>query len=264
MTREIRRGFELSAHAVRFVRSRRPVIDGVDLRLVPGTITALVGPNGAGKSTLLHILAGVDTPSGGGVTLDGRPLTSVRPRERARTLALVEQDANTEMGLSCFDVALLGRTPHVGPLGAPDPEDAAFAMSALVRCGVGHLARRPFQRISGGERQRVMIARALAQDPTVMILDEPTNHLDIGAQLDVFRMLREFSSDGLTVVVAVHDLNLALRHADIAILIDDGRVVAAGRSHDVLTPGRIRRVYGVEAEILVDSRGSRHLGFVTQ
>jgi iron complex transport system ATP-binding protein len=224
------------------------ILHGIDL-VVPGTgLTALVGPNGSGKSTLLRRLSGVETPTSGTVLLDGADLHALGRRERARRIAVVEQEAASELALTCLEVAMLGRMPHQGLLGATSREDRGIATDALARAGAQAWADRSFSSLSGGERQRVRLAAALAQEPSILVLDEPTNHLDVRASLETIALLRTLADDGVTVVAALHDLTLA-GWADHVALIADGRLAAAGPVADVLTAERIGAVYDVRAHV---------------
>jgi len=224
-----------------------PILDGVDARVPAGAVTAVVGPNGAGKSTLLRALVGA-LPSGGTVLLGGTDLGRLAPRERARRMALVEQDSSAPVTREVLDVVLLGRTPHRPRWGADSGSDVEIAEAALARAGASGLTDRDFSTLSGGERQRVHLARALAQEPAVLLLDEPTNHLDVAAQLDVLALARELAADGVAVLAALHDLNHALRYADQVVVMAGGRVVAAGAPGDVLTGALVSSVYNVAAE----------------
>ncbi|MFH5822456.1 ABC transporter ATP-binding protein [Georgenia sp. AZ-5] len=225
------------------------ILDGVDAAVPAGAVSAVVGPNGSGKSTLLRLLVGALSPDAGAVLLSGTDLGRLSRRERARRLALVEQDSPAEVAHEVLDVVLLGRTPH-RRWGADAPEDLAVARRALARAGAGALEGRSFATLSGGERQRVHLARALAQEPGVLLLDEPTNHLDVAAQLDLLGLTRELAAEGVTVLAALHDLNHALRYCDHVLVLDRGRVVAAGHPHDVLTAELVGAVYGVRARRL--------------
>jgi iron complex transport system ATP-binding protein len=219
-------------------------------------LTALVGPNGAGKSTLIRLLAGVQAPTTGAVTYDGATLLR---RERARTIALVEQDATTELALTVREVVALGRIPHAGLLG---PIDTTTVDAALTRTGLTPLATRQFASLSGGERQRVHLARALAQEPRVLVLDEPTNHLDVAAQLRTLDLLRAEAAAGTAVLAALHDLNLAASWATTVVMLHEGRVVATGTPADVLTAERISAVYGVTATVVENPvTGTALIGF---
>jgi iron complex transport system ATP-binding protein len=230
------------------------IVDRVDLEVPEGSFTALVGPNGAGKSTLLRALAAVQSPVSGAVEFDGRDLLGMPRRERARTVALVEQDADTSVTMRVDAVVALGRHPHES-LWSSVRDSEAIVSAVLETAGATHLAERDFSTLSGGERQRVLLARALAQEPRLLLLDEPTNHLDVAAQLSTLGLVRGLARDGLTVVAAMHDLTLAATYCDRVIVLMGGRVVGSGPVLAVLEPGLIRDVYGVDATVLdVDGR----------
>lgn len=226
------------------------IIDGVDCVAPPGALTALIGPNGSGKSTLLLALASVLAASHGSMLFDGAELGTMPRRQRAQTVALVEQDASTELSLSVTDVVGLGRIPHQGMFADESSADRSVARSALEAVGMTGFADRDITTLSGGERQRVLLAKALAQEPSLLLLDEPTNHLDISAQLDTLTLLRTLAERGVTVVAALHDLTLAAGWSDHVIVLAGGRVVASGPTLDTLTPHLIDEVYGVRAEIV--------------
>ena len=233
------------------------ILDGVDAAVPAGSVSAVVGPNGSGKSTLLRVLVGALPADTGAVLLSGRDLGRVTRRERAREMALVEQDAAADVSLDVLDVVLLGRTPHRPRWGADSAADLDIARRAMDRSGAAALAGRDLATLSGGERQRVHLARALAQEPSLLLLDEPTNHLDVGAQLAVLGLARELAADGVTVLAALHDLNHALRYCDHVLVLDAGRVVAAGDPRAVLTEELVGRVYGVRAHRI--SAGGREI-----
>ena len=226
------------------------IVDGVDCSAPAGSVTGLLGPNGSGKSTLLRLVAGVQALDAGTVSLAGTDLLATKRRERARLVAFVEQDATTEIALSVLDAVLLGRIPHRSLLAGDSPQDRAVARAVLERLGLSHFADRDLATLSGGERQRVHVARALAQEPSVLLLDEPTNHLDIAAQLATMSLLSKLAADGVTVLAALHDLNLAAGSCDHVILLSGGRVAAAGSVTDVLVPDVVDAVYGVRTELL--------------
>ncbi|MEU1185345.1 ABC transporter ATP-binding protein [Streptomyces sp. NPDC005820] len=236
------------------------ILDGVSLAPRPGTVTGLLGPNGSGKSTLLRLLAGVLAPASGSVTLDGRPLERVGRRAVARRVAVVEQQADTQVALTVLDVVRLGRVPHRRAWAPASAADEEAVRSALARTGLADKAARPWRTLSGGERQRVQIARALAQQPRELLLDEPTNHLDIQHQLALLDLITELR---LTSVVALHDLNLAAMYCDRVLVLRQGRVVAGGPPDEVLTEERIADVYGVRAAVTRGSPGDRpHIRFL--
>ncbi|MGW7329158.1 ABC transporter ATP-binding protein [Streptomyces sp. NPDC054840] len=214
------------------------------LRADDGQVVGLVGPNGSGKSTLLRCVYRALRPSAGTVLLGGEDLHSLSAREGARRLAALPQEAVTEFDFTVAEVVAMGRLPYQRSVARATDEDRRMCEAALVRVGAGHLADRGFLTLSGGEKQRVLIARALAQQPRVLVLDEPTNHLDIAQQLEVLALVR---GSGLTVLTALHDLNLAALHCDLLYVIDSGRIVASGAPHDVLTPELLAEVFGVRA-----------------
>ncbi|MER5195151.1 ABC transporter ATP-binding protein [Streptomyces sp. NPDC002755] len=236
------------------------ILDGVSLTPRPGAVTGLLGPNGSGKSTLLRLLAGVLAPDSGVVTLDDRPLARVGRRAVARRVAVVEQQADTQLALSVLDVVRLGRVPHRRGWASASAADEEAVRSALARTGLADKAHRPWHSLSGGERQRVQIARALAQEPRELLLDEPTNHLDIQHQLALLTLITELR---VTSVVALHDLNLAAMYCDRLVVLKEGRVVACGGPHDVLTEALVADVYGVRATVTADGPGDRpHIRFL--
>ena len=249
----------LHADRVRFARGRRLIIDDVDCTVPGAAVGALLGPNGAGKSTLLHLIAGVERADAGAARLGDRDLAALRRRERARVVALAEQDVQDAPGLRVSEVVALGRTPYHGAVAGPGVPDPAGVRRCLEDAGLVDLADREYATLSGGERQRVNLARALAQEPQLLLLDEPTNHLDVHAQLTMLGLLRELARGGLTVLAALHDLSLAASYADHVIVLSAGRVVAAGDPRDVLTPGLIRDVWGVEAHVLAHPATGRPL-----
>lgn len=227
-------GVSVDAGAVRLV-------EDITMRVDSGAFVGLVGPNGSGKSTLLRCVYRALRPAGGAVLLDGVEAHGMEPRAAARVLAALPQESSAEFDFTVAEVVAMGRLPHAGRTAAGDRDICAAAMA---RTGVAHLAGRGFLALSGGEKQRVLIARALAQQPRVLVLDEPTNHLDIAHQLDVLSLVR---SSGLTALAALHDLNLAAAHCDLLYVIAGGRVVASGPPHEVLRPALLAEVFGVRA-----------------
>ncbi|MFR9722054.1 ABC transporter ATP-binding protein [Streptomyces sp. MS19] len=234
-------------HAARELRRRAgrvTILDGLTFTLPPGRFTGLIGPNGSGKSTLLRLLAGLRAPSSGHALLDGGDVAAAGRRAVARRLAFVAQDVATDVDMTVREVVALGRAPHRARSAAPRDHEAVER--AMARTGVAALADRSWPTLSGGERQRVNTARALAQEPAGLLLDEPTNHLDIRYRLDLMEML---SAMDVTVVAALHDLDLAARYCDHLVLLDAGRVVASGAPVEVLTSGTLRDVYQVRATV---------------
>ena len=241
------------------VRGGSPILSGVCFEAPAGAVTGLIGPNGAGKSTLLMALLGL-VPAAGTARFDGHDLGRMPRRERARIAAYVEQSASTEERLTVRDVAALGRIPFQSAFAAgPAPQDDAIVADALAQTGMTGFADRRFDTLSGGEQQRVQIARALAQQPRLLLLDEPSSHLDIRAQLQLLALLRRRAATGVTIMLAVHDLNLAARSCDHLVALQGGRVVAQGPPARVLTPALLLSVYGVHARLLPEGGGGRFL-----
>ena len=240
----------LEASRIRVLADDRLLIDDVDCTVTEGSLSALIGPNGAGKMTLLRALAAVQRPAGGSVRFEGVDLLALSRRERSRLAALVEQDSSTELSLSVTAVVALGRLPHESLWQPGDDESRRIVADALEAVEMTGFAGRDFTTLSGGERQRVMLAKAIAQEPRLLLLDEPTNHLDISAQLSALGLLLGLTKRGVTVLAALHDLNLAAAYCDHVIVLHDGRVVGAGPIAVTLTPDLIRDVYGVEATML--------------
>ncbi|MBC7723127.1 MAG: ATP-binding cassette domain-containing protein [Burkholderiaceae bacterium] len=245
----------LSARGITVAIAGRAIVDAVDADIRSGMVTAIVGPNGAGKSTLIRVLAGVDRPTAGTVVWQDRDWFGLSRRARARIAALVEQDSVAELPLTVRMAVALGRTPHADFLSGVSRRDEEITDDAMRRAGVAGFARRQISTLSGGERQRVNLARALAQDPRLLLLDEPTNHLDVRAQLTTLALARSLARDeGLAVVAALHDLNHAITFADDIVVLDGGRLAAAGAPRDILTPELIARVWGVHATVLTHPR----------
>lgn len=238
----------LSCADVGFKVRGAELLNGVSLDVQRGETLGIVGPNGSGKSTLLKLLAGLREPSVGHVQLDGRTLGKMSRRTIAQTLAVVEQQADTDDGIRVFDAVALGRTPWLSALQPWSPADDAIVEQALVDVDAVHLRNRLWRSLSGGERQRVHIARALAQRPQILLLDEPANHLDIQHQLSILHVVRALP---VTTLIALHDLNQALKCDRLAVL-ERGRLVALGEPLQVLTPERLQTTFGVRAHYLTD------------
>ncbi|MFE3517960.1 ABC transporter ATP-binding protein [Streptomyces sp. NPDC059166] len=232
----------------------RLLLDGVSVAPAPGTTLGLLGPNGSGKTTLLRVMAGVLAPGAGTVSLDGRTLAETGRRDVARRVAVVEQQADTQVDLTVRDVVRLGRIPHRRVWSAPGPEDETAVREALERTALTDHAARSWRTLSGGERQRVHIARALAQRPCELLLDEPTNHLDIQHQLELLSLVAALP---VTAVVALHDLNLAAMFCDRITVLKEGRVVAGGTPSEVITEELIAEVYRVRAVVTPDGPDGR-------
>jgi len=229
----------LAAEAVVVERGDRRVLDGVDVVVEPGRLLVVAGPNGAGKSTLARVLAGLVRPDGGRVLLGDRPLAALKPGALARTIAYLPQGHEVHWPMPVADVVAIGRHPHGGR------DDRGVVAALLGALELGALADRPVTRLSGGERARVALARALAVEAPILIADEPTAALDPRQQLAIMEHLAGVAAAGAAVVVVMHDLSLAARFADRAVILARGRVAAAGRAADVLVPAVLEPVYGV-------------------
>ena len=226
------------------------VLRDVSLELPPGRCYGILGPNGSGKTTLLDLLSGLLQPHAGRVTFRGRPLHSWPKKQLARRLALVPQDFMVRFGYTVREVVEMGLHPHLHRFGSPTAADLALVDEALAATGIEELADRPVTRLSGGEKQRVAVARALAQRPEVLLLDEATSNLDIHHSLEILQLVRQrFERQAMQVVAVMHDLNLAALFCDHLIFLKGGQVLRQGPTAEVLTPETIAAVYGVEAEV---------------
>jgi iron complex transport system ATP-binding protein len=221
----------------------------LDLEARPGDVWAVVGPNGSGKTTLLRCLAGLRPPDRGRVLLDDSPLAVLRPRERARVVAYLPQSTTVDHDLRVVDLVMLGRTPHLGRLRPPGPVDHAKVEAALARVDLRGFEHRSVATLSGGERQRVMLARMLATEARTLLLDEPTNALDIGHALSLLALCRELAAQGHTLMLALHDLDLAYRHADHAICLTGGVDHHVGETSAVLHPDVLEDVFDVTVQL---------------
>ena len=226
------------------------VVDGVTLAIGSGDLVGVLGPNGSGKTSLLRLLSGTRAPSAGTVRLAGTPLARLSRRDIARRLAVVPQEVELAFEYTALEIVLMGRHAHLGLFQVEGPADYAVAREALAATGSAPLEDREFHTLSGGEKQRVIIAAALAQSADLLLLDEPTASLDLGYQLDVARLLVTLNRDrGVTMVISTHDLNFAAAVCRTLILMRGGRVLAQGPAEAVLTPEHVRALYDVEADV---------------
>lgn len=244
----------LRAESIRFAAAGRDILNGIDLVLDAGERVGVIGPNGSGKSTFLRCLFGWHVPRSGVVILDGTPLSEVDATERARCIAVLAQEPASGLGLTVGEVVALGRMPYQRRWSGRSPADTAAIAVALEATGLTTWADRSFGPLSGGEKQRVLFARALAQEPTLLILDEPTNHLDIRHQLELLQVASDL---GVTVIVTLHDLNLAARWCDRLCLLVDGRIRAVGTPGAVLDPDIVGDAYGVAVDRDIEPRSGR-------
>lgn len=240
---------KLNVSGVTFEYDSRPVLEDVSLAVDTDEILGVVGPNGAGKSTLLQTLNRILTPDASSIAVDGAPLESLSRDVLAKTMGYVPQHDQDGFPATVFDTVLMGRKPYID--WSPRSEDIDRVRSIIDRLGLAELAMRDVQSLSGGQRQKVLIGRALAQDPEVLLLDEPTSDLDLYHQLDVLDVIREHVADGIAAVMAIHDLNMAARYSDKLVMLKDGQVYASG-GPEILTEANLEAVYEVEATVRTD------------
>ncbi|MFT7841764.1 ABC transporter ATP-binding protein [Saccharothrix sp. BKS2] len=245
---------KLDLDAISVSIAGRPILDQVSLTVHTGRFIALVGPNGSGKSTLLRTVYRARRPDAGTVRLDGRDLWSMSAAEAARHTGVLMQEQHSGFEFTVAETVALGRTPHLGMFDRFTRSDRAAVDDAMTRTGLIPFRNRRVGELSGGERQRVLLARALAQQPRLLVLDEPTNHLDIRHQLDILELVRELD---ITVLAALHSLDLAAAYADSVALLDAGHLVEHGPPEEVLTPTAIRKVFDVDATVHHDEGTAR-------
>ena len=238
------------------------VLNDVSFGVDRGTIVGLLGPNGSGKTTLVRIMAGMLRPDSGRVTLDGASVSEMPRRDLARRVALVPQETRTTFDFSVIDMVLMGRYPHLGRFELERPADLEIARQALRATGTEALESRTFATLSGGEKQRVIIAAALAQASDILLLDEPTTALDVGYQFEIAALLKRLNAEhGTTMIVSTHDLNLAAALCERVVLLKSGSVIAHGPTAETLTAGNIRLLYDIEADVQFHPRAG-HLTVV--
>ena len=242
---------KLKVNNIEFGYNSTPVLENISMDLDRSEVLGIVGPNGAGKSTLIRCIDRILTPRGGIILLDGNNISKMTRMEIAKEMGYVPQTTTRVFPATVFDTVLMGRRPHLGWKSSEEDID-----KVLELLGIMEFAMRDFNEISGGQQQKVLIARALAQEADILLLDEPTSNLDIRHQLEVMDIMKGIvKRKGISAIVAIHDLNLASRYTDRLLMMNDGRIFAAGNPESVLTVENIRRAYGVEA--LVKSDGER-------
>ena len=245
----------LRAESVSFGYGGAFALTDASVEIAPGSLTGLLGPNGCGKTTLLKLMCGVLRPERGQVRLGGRPLASMTRRELARRIAVVPQETHPAFDYSVMEMVLMGRHPHLGAFQLEGPADFDVARQALDATGTSHLADRRYMTLSGGEKQRVIVASALAQATEMLLLDEPTASLDLGYQLDVASLLARLNRERqVTMVLATHDLNLAASVCQQLVVMRGGRILAAGATREVLTGKTVRDLYDVDADVQFHDR----------
>ncbi|WP_405689824.1 ABC transporter ATP-binding protein [Streptomyces sp. NBC_01185] len=249
----------LAARGVSVGYGGRTVIDGLDVAVPSGLITTIIGPNGCGKSTLLRTLTRLLKPTAGAVVLDGEDIVTLRTREVARKLGLLPQAPVAPEGLTVADLVARGRHPHQSWLRQWSSDDAAVVERALAMTGVSDLAGRPVDSLSGGQRQRVWISMTLAQGTDLLLLDEPTTYLDLAHAIDVLDLVDDLHESGRTVVMVLHDLNLATRYSDNLVVMREGAILAQGHPRDVVTAELLEEAFGLRAMVIDDPLGDRPL-----
>lgn len=240
---------EITVDGLKFSYNGSPLLDGIDLTVPKGEVLAIVGPNGSGKTTLLKNISGILSPEVGSVYLDMTRLPELSITELARYLAVVEQEREIGFDFTVREVVALGRIPHRGRFARETSADKQWIRRAMELANVAPFAERSIRELSGGEKQRVFLAMALAQNPRVLLLDEPTTYLDINHQLQIMEIVRQQAAAGLTVLMAIHDLNLAAQYADRVTILHRGRLLAIGRPADVLTEANIKQAFQTDVAV---------------
>ncbi len=232
------------------------VLPDLCLEISQGTVTAILGPNGAGKTTLLHLILGWLKPQSGDIYLEGKPLERYARNELGRQIGLVPQSETIAFDYTLVDYTLFGRTPYLRPLEMPGPEDIDLSLRALERVGLGKLAQRPVTGLSGGERQLGLVARALAQQPRLLLLDEPTSHLDLGNKARMIQLFKRLNAEGVTILFTTHEPEVASALATDLILMREGQVRKVGALPEVLTAANLSALYGLPVDV-VEANGRR-------
>lgn len=228
-----------------------PVLHQIDLAIAPGQVTVIAGPNGCGKSTLLRCMARLHRPSAGTVRIGPDDVWRMRGRDAARRLALLPQSPLAPEGMTVAQLVRYGRHPHQGLFRQWSQDDERAVQAALAETGTAPMAGRRMDQLSGGQRQRCWLAMVLAQETPLVLLDEPTSMLDLGHQVDVLELVRDLSRAGRSIVMVLHDLAAAARYADTLVAMKDGSIVASGCPRRIVTTALVRKLYGVEADILL-------------
>lgn len=253
---------EILAEAVKMFIGQKEILQGIDLHVRDKEFLGIIGPNGSGKSTFLKCIYRVQRPTAGKIMFDGRPLDELSYRESALRLAVVAQHTVYSFDFSVLDVVLMGRSPHKKMLERDNRRDYEIAREALATVGMADFETRSFSTLSGGEQQRVILARALTQETECLVLDEPTNHLDIKYQLQIMDIVKGLN---LTVISAIHDLNIAAMYCDRLVAIKGGRIVGVGTPREILTEAFIYKMYEVRSRVQVDASSGRiHIIYLPQ
>ncbi|MBD2487252.1 ABC transporter ATP-binding protein [Aulosira sp. FACHB-615] len=232
----------------------KQILHDIHLQVSSGELVGLIGPNGSGKSSLLRCLYRVLKPDRGVITLNGKNIWHLSTREMAQTTAVVLQETSADFDFTVAEMVLMGRNPHQGLFDRETKKDHLIVLNALMQVGMNDFAERSFISLSGGEKQRVLIARAIAQQAQFLILDEPTNHLDIRYQLELLELVKGL---GVTAIAALHDLNLAASYCDRIYVVHHGTIKAVGTPQDLLQPSLIREVFGVGSTVETNSKNGK-------
>ncbi|MCQ2547205.1 MAG: ABC transporter ATP-binding protein [Clostridia bacterium] len=228
----------------------RKVLDGASLSLDRGEVLCILGPNGAGKTTLLNCMAGLLKPDSGSISLCGQPLAEMKEKEIAKLVGYVPQLHTPSFDYRVIDFVLMGRAPRTGTFGRPTAEDEELCMSVLESMGLEHLAEKSYLNISGGERQQLLIARAIVQEPEVVLFDEPTAHLDFGNQHRVLKRVRKMAEDGFSVIITTHNPDHALLLGDKAAIVSRDGSITQGRCEEIVTEENLEKVYGIDLKLM--------------
>jgi iron complex transport system ATP-binding protein len=228
------------------------ILEDICFSAKEGRLLGIIGPNGSGKTTLLKVISSIIKPEIGTVILDNFDIVRMKKRDIAKKMAVVPQESSTSFSFTAIEVVLMGRTPHLKRFETEDSKDFEIARRCMRMTDCLNLAERPIDELSGGELQKVIIARALAQEPKILLMDEPTSHLDIKNQIEILDLMKKLADDGLTVISVLHDINMAARYCDELILLKDGKIVSAGITEDVLTTKNIKNVFGISVSIKRD------------
>jgi iron complex transport system ATP-binding protein len=245
----------LEARQISVHRGGRNILQLASVSLASGELRAVVGPNGGGKSTLLRALAGIWPIASGDVWLDGKPITQIPRKEVARRIAYVPQEQRLDFAFTVEQIVAMGRYPHRGRFSRETENDRRAIELSLERCDIVHLRSRPVNTLSGGEHQRVLIARSLAVEPQFILLDEPTANLDVEHSLEILELCRQLARSGQSIVLATHDLNAVARYATSVVLMQAGQLTDCGSDQQVLDPRSLEKVFGIRAELLSTTDG---------
>lgn len=242
--------YALEVKNLSFGYGKENILDNISFRIKQGEFISIIGPNGSGKSTLLKLLNNIYKPKSGTILVQGRNIKDYNGKELARSIALVPQNTVIDYGFTVEDIVLMGRYPYIGRFEKEKEEDYQIVDKALKLTNTYNLKKRRINEISGGECQRVIIAKALAQNPDIILLDEPTSHLDINHQMEIVKLLEELNKkQGTTIVLVIHDINLAARYSDRILLLNEGRILAVGEPSIVINEPNIERAYNLEVAI---------------